>query len=86
MRIVEKACDYLALIMVLVIFLIGISLMFDGQYSSVLILYFWEGVILYLMYKDKGQSFKDYFTDDLLRNHDITPHIKEWKRQYLTSM
>lgn len=86
LRIIEKACDYLTIIMVLMIFLIGISLMFDGQYSSVLILYFWEGVILYFMYKDRGQSFKDYYTDDLLRNHDITQNIKEWKRQYLTSM
>lgn len=37
--------------MILIIFLIGITLMFEGQYPSVLILYFWEGVILYMMFR-----------------------------------
>lgn len=64
--------------MILIVFLIGITLMFEGQYPSVLILYFWEGVILYMMYRDSyGSLFmKDYYTDDLLRSHDMTQYIR----------
>lgn len=50
-RMIDKVCDYITTVMILIIFLIGITLMFEGQYPSVLILYFWEGVILYLMFR-----------------------------------
>lgn len=88
LRMIEKVCDYINTVMVLMIFLIGISLMFEGQYPSVLILYFWEGVILYLMFRESsGSSFlKDYYTDDLLRSHDMTQYIRDWKQEYLKSM
>ena len=51
LRIIEKVCDYITIFVVMVIFLIGITMMFEKQYSSVLILYFWEGVILYMMFR-----------------------------------
>lgn len=45
---IEKVCEYIVTCMILIIFLIGVTLMFEGQYSSVLILYLWEGVIIYI--------------------------------------
>ena len=88
LRMIEKVCDYITIVMILIIFLIGITLMFEKQYPSVLILYFWEGVILYMMYRQGSTSsfMKDYYTDDLLRSNDLTQYIRRWKQEYLKSM
>lgn len=74
--------------MIGIIFLIGTTMMFQSQYSSVLILYFWEGVILYLIAKDANRSgfLKDYYTDEELKTADLTPIIREWRREYTESM
>jgi len=49
-----------------VIFLLGITMMFSADYSSVLILYFWEGVIIWLMLTNKNECtfLRDYYTDE----------------------
>lgn len=74
--------------MIGIIFLIGTTMMFQSQYSSVLILYFWEGVILYLIAKDANRTgfLKDYYTDEELKTADLTPIIREWRREYTESM
>ena len=66
LRLLEQACDYIQYIMIGIIFLIGITMMFQSQYSSVLILYFWEGVILWLITRDANRTgfLKDYYTDE----------------------
>ena len=74
--------------MILVIFLIGVTLMFAGQYSSVLILYLWEGVIIYIVSREITGAIhlRDYYTDDLIRTQDRTQTIREWKNAYHKSM
>lgn len=81
LRMIEKVCEYIVTCMILIIFLIGVTLMFAGQYSSVLILYFWEGVIIYIQSREPTGSIhlKDYYTDDQLRSQDRTQYIREWK-------
>jgi len=56
------------------IFLMGTTMMFESQYSSVLILYFWEGVILWIMFNSRNSShfLKDYVTDEQLKTSDIS--------------
>jgi len=52
----------------------GTTMMFESQYSSVLILYFWEGVILWIMFNSRNSShfLKDYVTDEQLKTSDIS--------------
>lgn len=88
LRMIEKVCDYINVVLILVIFLIGVTLMFAGQYSSVLILYLWEGVIIYIISKEITGSIhlRDYHTDDKIRTEDRAQYIREWKQAYFKSM
>ena len=88
LRMIEKVCDYITIALLLVIFLIGVTLMFAGQYSSVLILYLWEGVIIYISSREVTGAIhlRDYHTDDLLRTQDRTQYVREWKKAYGKSM
>ena len=40
------------------------------------------------MFRDTSTTslLKDYYTDDLLRSHDRTQYIRDWKQEYLKSM
>ena len=62
--------------------------MFAGQYSSVLILYFWEGVMIYILSRETSGAIhlRDYYTDDQLRTQDKTQYIREWKQAFTRSM
>lgn len=85
---IEKVCDYITIVLILVIFFIGVTMMFAGQYSSVLILYLWEGVIIYISSRETNGAahLRDYHTDDLLKRTDRNEFIKEWKNTYLKHM
>lgn len=55
----------MVMMMVFIIALIGVTMMFQRQYSGALILYFWVPVILWLKWNDEKQPYflKDYYTD-----------------------
>lgn len=63
-------------------------MMFESQYPSVLILYFWEGVILYLIYYNKNTPhfLRDFSTDDELKKMDLTEVVQAWEREFRNSM
>ncbi len=70
------------MMMVFIIALIGVTMMFQRQYSGALILYFWVPVILWLKWNDEKQPYflKDYYTDEEIKRQDINGVVREWKK------
>lgn len=81
LRILDTVCEYIQTIMLIVIFIFGVTMMFAKQYSNVLILYISIGVFIWLMKNEKEYipTLKDYFSDEELSHHDLTDIVELWK-------